>query len=192
MAATPRIPTSNPAQRRAPWRSRSPVRVVTTAPTRGTAAIKRPVRELVSRVSACESRSHGTAISMMVKASSGRTRRARGRNSSRITAIGTSSTAAIPVRAKTSVTGVSSRTATRIRRYGMPQITHIAAKSSQPRRVIASLLSVARGQPTPSLAPTRSTTTCGIRACGESRRHMRTISAQSLGWIMSSPARPDQ
>ena len=39
---------SSPAQRRAPCRSRSPVNVVTTAPTSGTAAISRPVSELVS------------------------------------------------------------------------------------------------------------------------------------------------
>ena len=41
------------------------------------------------------------------------------------------------------------------------------------------------GQPSRS-APTRSTTTCGTRACGLRRRHMRTISAQSSGWIISS------
>ena len=34
--------------------------------------------------------------------------------------------------------------------------------------------------------PTRSITTCGMRARGLSRRHMRTISAQSSGWIISS------
>ena len=49
---------------------------------------------------------------------------------------GASSSAPIAVRPKTSVTGASSRTATRIIRYGTPQITHIAAKSSAPRRLI--------------------------------------------------------
>src|ERR1019366_5253223 len=38
------------------------------------------------------------------------------------------------VGAKTTVAGVSSRTATRIIRYGMPQITPIAPKSTQVRR----------------------------------------------------------
>ena len=33
--------------------------------------------------------------------------------------------------------------------------------------------------------------TCGIRARGESRRHMRTTSAQSSGWIISSAPSPD-
>ena len=41
------------------------------------------------------------------------------------------------VRRNTSVPGSTSRTATRISRYGMPQITHIAANSAQLRRVIA-------------------------------------------------------
>ena len=41
----------------------------------------------------------------------------------------------MPVRANTRVTGESSRTATRIIRYGTPQITHIEAKRNQPRRV---------------------------------------------------------
>jgi len=40
-------------------------------------------------------------------------------------------------------------------------------------------------------APTRSTTTWGIRAYGESRRHIRTISAQSSGRIISSAGMPD-
>ena len=38
--------------------------------------------------------------------------------------------------------------------------------------------------------PTRSITTCGMRALGLSLRHMRTTSAQSSGWIISSPERP--
>src|SRR5205823_3407868 len=41
-------------------------------------------------------------------------------------------------------------------------------------------------------APSRSTTTCGIRARGESRNNICTISAQSSGWIISSEAMPVQ
>jgi hypothetical protein len=40
------------------------------------------------------------------------------------------------VRASTSTAGLMSSTATLIRRYGMPQMTHIAANRSQPRRDI--------------------------------------------------------
>ena len=42
----------------------------------------------------------------------------------------------MPVRQNTSMAGLRSRTATRIRRYGMPQITHIDANRIQPCRVI--------------------------------------------------------
>ena len=50
-------------------------------------------------------------------------------------ATGMSSTAPIAVRENTTVVGLRSRTATRIRRYGRPQITHIDPKRTQPRRV---------------------------------------------------------
>jgi hypothetical protein len=52
-------------------------------------------------------------------------------------AIGTRIRAAIAVRANTSVAGCSSSTATLINRYGMPQITHIAENSTQPRLLIS-------------------------------------------------------
>src|SRR5579884_1184803 len=51
--------------------------------------------------------------------------------------MGTRSSAPMAVRRNTSATGVTSATATLMSRYGMPQITHIAANSSQPRRVMA-------------------------------------------------------
>ncbi len=54
-----------------------------------------------------------------------------------LTAIGSSNRAATPVRRKTSVAGVSSPTAMRMNRYGMPHMRLIAAKSSTPRRVIS-------------------------------------------------------
>ena len=44
-----------------------------------------------------------------------------------------------------------SRTATRMSRYGIPQITHMDAKSSQLRRVMPAVPSVrARGGPNPA------------------------------------------
>jgi len=44
---------------------------------------------------------------------------------------------AIVVRTNTRVAGEISLTATRMKRYGMPQIKHIAANSNRPRRVTA-------------------------------------------------------
>src|SRR5438445_4472181 len=136
IAATPASPTRSPAQRPPPWRSRSPVKVVTTAPTRGTPAIRSPVRELVSLVSAFARSSQGSEISIAVKTRSAGQWRRSIRSSRLHAAIGSSSADAITVIATTSVTGLRSRTATRISRYGIPQITHIAANSSAPRRVI--------------------------------------------------------
>ena len=46
------------------------------------------------------------------------------------------------VRAKTRVAGDSSRTATLMRRYGVPQMTLMATNSSQPRRVIPLFLTL--------------------------------------------------
>src|SRR5207302_6947307 len=43
----------------------------------------------------------------------------------------------------------------------------------------------------PFVEPARSMTTCGTRARGDRRSSMRTTSAQSSGWIISLPARPD-
>ena len=42
----------------------------------------------------------------------------------------------MPVRASTSIDGLTSSTATLISRYGTPQMTHIAANRIQPRAVI--------------------------------------------------------
>jgi hypothetical protein len=94
------------------------------------------VRELVNRVSAFASRNHGTTISIAVKASSGADTRVSGLSCFRWAARGRRMRAAKAVRAPTSVAGERSRTATRIIRYGTPQITDIAANRSQPRRVI--------------------------------------------------------
>ena len=103
--------------------------------TRGTAATSSPDRELGSRSSAVDSRTHGMASSTTVYTTSGRQRASTGRSSPRTSAIGTRMEAPMAVRKNTSVAGVSSRTATLISRYGRPQITHIAAKSIVPRRL---------------------------------------------------------
>ena len=107
-----------------------------TTPTSGTDATSRPASELDSRRSASESRSHGIASSATVNSTMGRQR---GRRARRLTpersTKGRSTAAPIAVRRKTRVAGVSSRTATLMSRYGIPQITHSARNNSQPRRV---------------------------------------------------------
>ena len=95
--------------------------------------------ELVSFVSARARKNQGITISITAKTRIGNHRRASGRSSPRSAAIGSRSSAAISVRLKPSVTGWSSRTATRISRYGIPQITHMAAKSRSPRRLMRPL-----------------------------------------------------
>jgi hypothetical protein len=97
-------------------------------------AIRRAVSELEIFVSAAPRRTHGRAISIAAKARSGSQCGNRGRSSRRASAIGSRIRAAIEVRASTSIDGLRSSTATLIRRYGIPQITHMAAKSTTPRR----------------------------------------------------------
>ncbi len=108
-----------------------------TVATSGTDASSSPVSELEIRVSAAASSTHGIAISIAAKARMGIQCGSNGRSSFRATAIGSRIAAAIPVRARTSTAGLMSSTATLIRRYGIPQITHMAANSSQPRRDIS-------------------------------------------------------
>ena len=79
----------------------------------------------------------GIAISMTVNATSGRQRRSTGPKPPRDSAMGSSTSPPIAVRRNTSVPGGTSRTATRISRYGMPQITHIAVNRAQLRLVTA-------------------------------------------------------
>ncbi len=64
-------------------------------------------------------------------------RRPRSRHPPRCSAKGSRSRVAIVVRTNTRVAGEISLTATRMKRYGMPQIKHIAANSNRPRRVTA-------------------------------------------------------
>ena len=104
-----------------------------------------PASELERRRSASERRIHGAATSTKVYATTHRQRGSSGRMSPRVIASGTRIVAATVVRARTNVAGASSPTATLIRRYGMPQITAIAAKRSQPRRLIHRSLSLMVG-----------------------------------------------
>jgi hypothetical protein len=115
------------------------VAAASATPTKGVAAISSAASELETRRSALERRIHGIAISIIANARSGAQRRSTGTSSSRAAASGSSGSAAAPERTKTSIAGDTSRTATRIRRYGIPQITHIAPKSSHPRRVTSSV-----------------------------------------------------
>ena len=63
---------TRPAQRRRLSRSVPPVSRAATTLIIGTAAISRPASELGSFFSACDSSPHGTIISSVAKASSGR------------------------------------------------------------------------------------------------------------------------
>ena len=85
--------------------------------------------------SALESSSHGAATSTAAKARSGTHLRRAARSPSRDRANGRRISAATPVRKNTNVGGESSPTAIRMKRYGMPQITHMAANSNRPRRL---------------------------------------------------------
>ena len=131
---------SSPAQRRAPCRSRSPVSVVTTAPTSGTAAIRSPVSELVSSVSARARKNHGITISITAKTSD---RQPAARERPQLSAHRRDRQ---QQRARRSRAAEAERDRARARARrrgsggtGIPQITHIAAKSSQPRRVMRPL-----------------------------------------------------
>ena len=97
-------------------------------------AISNPVSELVSRSSALVIRSHARQISTAVYTSNGRHRRSRSGSCPRYAITGSSTNATGAVRKKMSVCGATSLTATRISRYGTPQMTPRAPKSTHPRR----------------------------------------------------------
>src|SRR5437899_5411392 len=105
------------------------------APTNGTAATSRPVSELDKWRSASVSRYHGTASSMTAKAMTHRQRSRTGRMAPARAANGSRTAAPISVRPDTTTAGSRCRAATRMNRYGIPQITDIAANSRAPRRV---------------------------------------------------------
>ena len=133
-AATPANPTKSPVSRRASKWSATPSARYATAPMRGTVAISRPASELEMRCSAWASSSHGTHSSTAVYRSTHGQLRSMRRSSPLRSANGRSRSAAGAVRSRTSAAGGSSRTAMRMNRYGMPQITHSAMNSSQPLR----------------------------------------------------------
>ena len=107
-----------------------------TVPTSGTPATRRPASELVTCCSAQPRSTHGPAISASAKATTHGQRRSVGRRSTRAIASGRSTAAPTVVRANTSTGGDTSATATRISRYGMPQITAMAANTANARRLI--------------------------------------------------------
>ena len=99
----------------------------------GTVETSSPESELEMRSSASESSTQGIAISTIVYATIQRHRRMTAGTSTRVSAIGTSSTAPRRTRRNTRSTGPTPLTATLMSRYGMPQITDIATKSASPR-----------------------------------------------------------
>ena len=133
-AATPANPIKRPSTRRRSSRS-SPSAVTNTAAISGTTAINSPVVDEFSRVSAMPRNSHGPTISTAVYTSSTRQRRKAGPSSRRNNANGNNSSAPSVVRAPATTTGLRSVTATRIIRYGTPQMMLRAMNNTQPRRV---------------------------------------------------------
>ena len=103
-------------------------------PTNGTAATRRPASELEIRCSAVDTISQGIPISRAVNAISGAQRAAKPRSSPRASAIGIRISAPPATLANTRPTGGSSVTAMRMNRYGMPQMTHMAANRSRALR----------------------------------------------------------
>ncbi len=100
----------------------------------GAAAMSNPVSELERCRSASDSNSHAAMISKKAKTNNGLQCFSTGAHAVRDSASG-ASTASADGRAREhpSTGGETPLTATFIKRYGIPQMTLIAAKSSQPR-----------------------------------------------------------
>ena len=107
-----------------------------TAPTIGTVAMINPVSPDARCCSAMASRIHGIAISRIANANTGRHRRKAGLIASLRCASTSSTIAAIDVRPNTTIAGSSWRTATRMSKYGIPQMNDIATNNTHPRFVI--------------------------------------------------------
>ncbi len=120
--------------------------MATPTPTSGTAATSSPVSELDRCCSARVSSSHGTVISTAVKTSSRGQRASTGRTQPRGERDGQQQQAPSAVRAKTSVSGLSSSTAILISRYGMPQAMDSPANSRAARRLMAQFSAPAKIQ----------------------------------------------
>ena len=126
----------------------SPSSRVTTAPTIGTVASRSPASPLEIRSSAWVSSSHGPAISSSANTSTqGHARRA-GPSTRERSAIGSSTRAPTAVRASTTVAGSSWSTAILMKRYGVPQMTPIAANSAHADPVMCPVPVI--GAPAPS------------------------------------------
>ena len=134
-APTPATPKTRPAARR-PSRRSVPVNRAMMAPAMGTAATRRPARELLIFFSALNRKNQGTASSTSAKATSAFQRASSGARAPRLTANGASSSAPPAVLTKTRNAGVTSRMETLMSRYGRPQRTPTVTNNAQPRRVI--------------------------------------------------------
>ncbi len=99
-----------------PRRSAPPVPSAIALPTSGTPAMRSPARELEMCCSADARSTQGPAISTAAKATTQRQRASTGRRSTRRRAIGNRIAAPIKVRPKTSVAGVISPTAIRMKK----------------------------------------------------------------------------
>ena len=132
IARTPASPTSRPSTPVRPRRSVPPVATANTVPISGVLAMRSPVSELERRCSAEPRRTHGIAISIAANAATQRQWTSTARRSIRRSATGSRIAVAISVRRNTSTGGEISATATRMNRYGMPQMIAIESEQDQP------------------------------------------------------------
>ena len=136
MAATPTSPNASPPIPSGPIPSLFPKRGAIRIPSSGTQETRSPASELEMDCSALERKSQGPPISAAANTSRGIHFLPMPRRPPRASAIGSTMRAPTAVRANTSTNGDISFTATRIRRYGIPQITHMAANSKAALRVM--------------------------------------------------------
>ena len=125
--ATPASPTARPGNPLAAESRSPPVSRSSTAAMIGDAAMSRPVSELEMWRSASDSSSHAAMISKKAKTSTGLQYRSTGAHAARDRASGSSTAAPIAVRANTRTGTETPSTAILISRYGMPQMTLMAA-----------------------------------------------------------------
>src|SRR5829696_2998634 len=138
-ATTPPRPISSPTSRMPDARSAASNRIASSATTSGTVAMTMAATDEDTRCSPAASSGNGIAISTAANSASQRqrprsvaSRPACAASASRITAPSASRDQA------TNAGGTPSSTATLIRRYGMPQMTDMAAKAAHPRGLTGS------------------------------------------------------
>jgi hypothetical protein len=129
------MPSAMPASRIGRSALRSPSANAASAPKIGTDEMMSAARPEAMCCSAVVSRIHGIAISSTAKATIGRQCASAGRIPSARFARYSNTTAASEVRPNTTTAGSSSSTATRMKKYGTPQMSAIAQNSTHPRRV---------------------------------------------------------